>query len=201
MRAPSLSSLPHCPHPTPRGPHRAGLSSLCYTAGCHKLPVLHETVYMSIPLSPFIPPSPSPTVSTNSCSTSASPFLKKLGINLPYHPAVPLLGIYPGSLRSEDFDANLRVWWRFSRKKCGVSLLAPTPPPAQGSIYQKHLLVTFCVWVTSLLSHRISSRAGSKSCLFLCFKPSIQHSAPHIGSDLEKLNEWMIVQTVKEKSC
>ena len=105
LEPPSLSP----PHPSRSSQSWAELPVLYY-----RLPQVtcftHETVYMSIPLSLFIPPSPSPTVSTNSCSTSASPFLKKLGINLPYHPAVPLLGIYPGSLRSEDFDANLRVW-------------------------------------------------------------------------------------------
>ena len=136
VHVPSLLSLPHLspPHPSGSSQHWAELPVL-YS----RLPLVicftHDSVCMSMPLSPFIPPSPSPIVSTNSCSTSAS-LLKKLGINLPYDPEVPLLGIYPGSLSSEEFDANLRVWWRFSRRRRGVSLLAPTPLPAQCSLHQ-----------------------------------------------------------------
>ena len=62
---PSWSSLP----PSPISPlyivaeHRLG--SLCYTATSYKLSIFHVIVYMSMLLSQFIPPSPSPDVSTS----------------------------------------------------------------------------------------------------------------------------------------
>ena len=36
-------------------------------------------------------------IMTPSLKTALTPFLKKLGIKLPYDPAIPLLGIYPES--------------------------------------------------------------------------------------------------------
>ena len=73
---PSLLSLPPLPHPTPLGHHRvpswapvlcSNLSiPICFT---------HDRVYMLMLLSPFIPLSPSPTVSTSPFFISVSPFL------------------------------------------------------------------------------------------------------------------------------
>ena len=65
----SLLSL----HPTPLGTR---LGSLYYTATSHQLSILSMVcVYMLMLLSPFIPLSPSPTVSTSPFLIFASPFL------------------------------------------------------------------------------------------------------------------------------
>ena len=62
-----LEPSSHLPlHPTPLGCHRAlGLSSLNYTANSHLLSILPMVMYVSMLLSQFVPPSPSPTVSTS----------------------------------------------------------------------------------------------------------------------------------------
>ena len=67
------------PHPIPSTPSHpsklsqsSGLSFLCYTTSSHLLSVLHMVIYVPMLLSQFIPPSPSPAVSTNLFSTSAS---------------------------------------------------------------------------------------------------------------------------------
>ena len=59
MSSPSWTSF--SPHPTPLGCHRAvGLSSLCHTANTHQLSILHMVIYVSMLISVFVPPSPSP---------------------------------------------------------------------------------------------------------------------------------------------
>ena len=67
------------PFPTPSCPSRSSqstkLGSLCYTAASRQLGILHDSVYMSMPLSQLVLPFPSPTVSSISFSTSVSPFL------------------------------------------------------------------------------------------------------------------------------
>ena len=73
---PSLLSLSPAPvrHPTPLGHHRAGLPVLCSSfppAVCFT----HDGVYTSVLLSQFVPPSPSPALSTSPFCASASPFL------------------------------------------------------------------------------------------------------------------------------
>ena len=63
---PSWTSLPP---PTPSQPSRLlqshGLSSLSHTANSHWLCILHMVMYVSVVLSQFVPPSPSPTVTTS----------------------------------------------------------------------------------------------------------------------------------------
>ena len=62
---PSLLSFPPTPtsHPC-RSSQNTKLSSPCYTAPSHQLSTLHTVVYMALLLSEFMPPSPSPAVST-----------------------------------------------------------------------------------------------------------------------------------------
>ena len=75
---PPSASLP--PHPCPiplRSSQSTKLSCLCYIAASHQLAILHIvvyicSVYMSVLLSQFIPPSLSPAVSISSFSRSAS---------------------------------------------------------------------------------------------------------------------------------
>ena len=69
------SHLP--PHPTPLGYHRVpDFSSLCRTVNSHWLSNFScDNSYDSILLSLFVPPSPSPTVSTSVFSMSTSPLL------------------------------------------------------------------------------------------------------------------------------
>ena len=61
---------------TPLGCHRApGLSSLHHTAHSHWLSILYMVICVSMLFSLFIPPSPSPTVSSSLFSMPASPLL------------------------------------------------------------------------------------------------------------------------------
>ena len=70
-----ICSLPPISHPS-RLSQSTGLSSLCHIANSHWLSILHMVVYVfPMPLSQFIPPSPSPTVFTSLLSMSASPLL------------------------------------------------------------------------------------------------------------------------------
>ena len=51
---------PLSPFYSSRSPQSAALSSLCYIAGTHQLSILHDSVYMSVPISQFIPSPPAP---------------------------------------------------------------------------------------------------------------------------------------------
>ena len=62
---PSWASLPY-PHPTPLGHHRvSGWLPVLYSNISPAICFTHGSVYMSMLLSPFVPLSPSPTVSTS----------------------------------------------------------------------------------------------------------------------------------------
>ena len=65
------------PHPTPLDCLRApDLSSLCHTANFHWVyNFSYGNVHVSMLLSQFVPPSPSPSVPSSLFSTSASPLL------------------------------------------------------------------------------------------------------------------------------
>ena len=70
---PSLLSLPPSPpHPIPLGHRRA---PSCAPCASHQRSISHMAMHMTTPPSQFIPPSPSPTVSTSLFFTSASLFL------------------------------------------------------------------------------------------------------------------------------
>ena len=75
----SLLFEPACPFPshTSRSLQNARLGSLCYTAASHYLSILLklDRVYISMLLSQFVLPSPSPIVSTSPFSMSVLPFL------------------------------------------------------------------------------------------------------------------------------
>ena len=104
------------PLPPPSPSHPSG-SSQC-SSPKHPVPciepglVIHFTydnLHVSMPFSHIIPPSPSPTESKRLFYTSVSlllsrtvwRFLKKLEIELPYNPAIPLLGIHTEETRIE----------------------------------------------------------------------------------------------------
>ena len=67
------------PPPTPSSPSRlsqsTALSSLCHTANSDLLSILHMEMYVSVLFFQFVPPSPSPTVSTHLFSVSLQCFL------------------------------------------------------------------------------------------------------------------------------
>ena len=64
------------PHPTPLGHHESTrLGSPCYRATSHQLSTTHDSAYMLILLSPFVPLSPFCTVSISPFSISTSPFM------------------------------------------------------------------------------------------------------------------------------
>ena len=72
----SLLSLPPLPPSYPsRFIRDARLGSLCYIATAHQICFTHGSVYMLMLLSPFIPLSPFPIVSTSPFSISASSYL------------------------------------------------------------------------------------------------------------------------------
>ena len=73
-----------CQHESATGTHTSppsglsqstGLSSLRHTAFAHWLTILHTMTQVSVLLSQFIPPSPSPSVFTSVFSMSVSPLL------------------------------------------------------------------------------------------------------------------------------
>ena len=71
----SLLSFPPTPHHPSRSSQRARLDSLSYIATSHQLSILCMIMYVSMLLFQFIPPFPSPALSTVlfSMSTSSSP--------------------------------------------------------------------------------------------------------------------------------
>ena len=69
IQLPSWTSLPS---PTLLGCHRALDWVSCVTQQFHLLSILHMVIYVSMLFSQFVPPSPSPTVSTSLLFMSAS---------------------------------------------------------------------------------------------------------------------------------
>ena len=82
---PSLLVPPsHLPHPSPLGHHEAlSLSFLCFIAG--SVYFTHGSVYMSVPISQFIPPSPPSSMGSHVCC---------LYLQEPTYSFISFLGIY-----------------------------------------------------------------------------------------------------------
>ena len=63
-------------------------------------------------------------------------FLKKLKIELPYDPAIPLLGIYPEKTVIQKDGASLVVQWlkiHLSMQRTQVRALVPEDPTCRGA--------------------------------------------------------------------
>ena len=139
------------PNPTPPGCHRALGWAPCVIANSHLRSVLHIVIYM-FPLlfSQFIPPSPSPTVSTSLFSMSASPLLVGylwVILHLPQLEIAP----FPSPVQIQPDSLALRAFWLNGSAGYGMT-----------SSRMSCLITTNCAYIDTVLSPILSSVSGKQ---------------------------------------
>ena len=139
------------PNPTPPGCHRALGWAPCVIANSHLRSVLHIVIYM-LPLlfSQFIPPSPSPTVSTSLSSMSASPLLVGylwVILHLPQLEIAP----FPSPVQIQPDSLALQAFWLNGSAGYGMT-----------SSRMSCLITTNCAYIDTVLSPILSSVSGKQ---------------------------------------